>query len=33
LDEMEIWNHYSVNQDVLRLFAEFCRRSGGFEVV
>jgi hypothetical protein len=32
LDQQEIWNSYSVKREVLAQFAEFCRRSGGFEV-
>src|SRR5262245_36613671 len=32
MDEEDIWNSYSVKSEVLRRFAEFCRRSGGFEV-
>ena len=32
-DEQEIWNRHSAQCDVLKEFAEFCRRSGGFEVI
>ena len=32
MDEQDIWNTYSVKYEVLKMFAEFCRRSGGFEV-
>jgi hypothetical protein len=32
LSHQEIWVSYSVKREVLAKFAEFCRRSGGFEV-
>jgi hypothetical protein len=30
--EADSWNNYSAKYDVLKAFAEFCRRSGGFLV-
>jgi hypothetical protein len=32
-DQQEINERYSATYDVLKMIAEFCRRSGGFEVV
>ncbi len=32
-DECDTWHHYSVKYDVLKMFAEFCRQSGGFDVL
>ena len=32
-DEADSWNNYSAQYDVLKNFAAFCRRSGGFEVL
>ena len=32
-DQADTWNAYSALYDLLTAFAEFCRRSGGFEVV
>jgi hypothetical protein len=31
--EADTWNNYSAQYEVLRDFATFCRRSGGFEVL
>lgn len=32
-DQADTWDRYSAKYDVLRDFAAFCRRSGGFTVV
>lgn len=32
-DQEDTWNNYSAQYDVLKDFATFCRRSGGFEVL
>ncbi|HJT35387.1 MAG TPA: hypothetical protein VJ783_25400 [Pirellulales bacterium] len=32
-DDAETWQRYSARHDVLKEFAAFCRRSGGFDVV
>jgi hypothetical protein len=31
-DEADTWNNYSAQYDLLKAFAVFCRRCGGFEV-
>jgi hypothetical protein len=31
-DQEDTWNAYSARYDVLKMFAAFCRRSGGFNV-
>ena len=32
-DQADSWNNYSARYEVLKDFAAFCRRSGGFEVL
>ncbi len=32
-NDADIWNNYSAKYEVLKRFVEFCRRSGGFEVL